>query len=339
MRTLYDVLGVSNTASEDEIKKTFRKWALELHPDKNPGNKEAEDKFKEISNAYQVLSDNSKRASYDQSLRGPTTTPEDVMANVWGSIFGQWGTKAREAARNAVPLDLPGMNVEHRLEISFEESFNGIRKTIEIPDIVTCQLCSGTGAGPNSRSVGCNHCGGAGASIDLMTGGYRKCAACLGRKTIPTVSCVKCNGSGRTQGQKNVTIDIPPGVMSGNTIRFQGMGTPGAPNGDLFVHVTVLGLENVTRIKDDIHINAVIPLVKMMFGGAHTIKTPYGKQVELFINPRTQSGTNLTLSGGGFNSVVNPGTKGDLRVTLMSQTPDLDNPDILKLMRSYAEIT
>jgi molecular chaperone DnaJ len=321
-KNLYEILGLTQSASEDDIKKAFRKLAIENHPDKNPGDVKAEERFKEMSNAYQVLSDKSKKAQYDASLNRPQggPNPMDPFHNVWADIFGPFGAKAREAARSSIPVDLPGVNVEENCSVSFSESVHGVIRDVQVADLVDCVPCTGTGASPGTKTVGCHACAGNGSQVDLFSGMNRKCQMCRGRKVVPTVPCSLCNGSGLSRSSKKVSVNIPPGIATGQTVRIAGAGTKGNPPGDLFIHIHVQEMDGAQREGLNIKCPTLVPLHVMINGGPVDISTPYGASHNILVPPNTQSGYNYILKGHGFPD-LNTGNKGNLVLVLMPRIP------------------
>jgi molecular chaperone DnaJ len=327
-KNFYEILGVQSNATDDELKKAFRKIAVECHPDKNPGDKAAEDKFKEASNAYDVLSNPQKKMSYDASLRGgqpgnfaQNMRPEDFIHNVWSDMFGPFGAKFREAARNAVPQDPPGQNVETQYVISFKEAYFGVTKEIEIPDLKNCEGCSGSGATPGSKTIHCGACAGTGTAADIFGMSVRKCPVCRGRKGTPVDPCKICSGQGQKQVTKKVAVTVPAGVATGQTLRMAGQGLPGSPNGDLFLHLNVEQVPNVERRNLDILCFESVDMITMIKGGVHEFQTPWGTKHSLSVNPKSEPLTEIMVRGSGFVDVTNNSNRGNLCVKIVPKIP------------------
>ena len=326
-RDYYDVLGVSNNASDSEIKKAFRRLAMKYHPDRNPDNSEAEDKFKEAKEANDILSDQQKRAAYDQfghagvstSAGGPSAQGNsgfgDIFDSVFGDIFGAQGRGQRVQS---------GANLRYDLEMSLEDAIAGTAIKIRVPRLVTCNACSGSGAKRGSSPVQCTNCNGAG-QVRMQQGFFsvqQTCPKCRGQGKVISDPCNTCRGQGRTRDSKTISVKVPPGVDTGDRIRLSGEGEAGefgAPSGDLYVHVIVRKHEIFTREGPDIFCEIPISFAAAALGREIEIPTLDGK-VKLRVPAETQSGNLFRLRGKGVRS-VRSSARGDLLCRVVVETP------------------
>ena len=326
-RDYYDVLGVSKNASDAEIKKAFRRLAMKYHPDRNPDNSEAEDKFKEAKEANDILSDQQKRAAYDQfghagvstSAGGPSTQGNsgfgDIFDSVFGDIFGAQGRGQRVQS---------GANLRYDLEMSLEDAIAGTAIKIRVPRLVTCNACSGSGAKRGSSPVQCTNCNGAG-QVRMQQGFFsvqQTCPKCRGQGKVISDPCNTCRGQGRTRDSKTISVKVPPGVDTGDRIRLSGEGEAGefgAPSGDLYVHVIVRKHEIFTREGPDIFCEIPISFAAAALGREIEIPTLDGK-VKLRVPAETQSGNLFRLRGKGVRS-VRSSARGDLLCRVVVETP------------------
>ena len=326
-RDYYDVLGVSTNASDAEIKKAFRRLAMKYHPDRNPDNSEAEDKFKEAKEANDILSDQQKRAAYDQfghagvstSAGGPSAQGNsgfgDIFDSVFGDIFGAQGRGQRVQS---------GANLRYDLEMSLEDAIAGTAIKIRVPRLVTCNACSGSGAKRGSSPVQCTNCNGAG-QVRMQQGFFsvqQTCPKCRGQGKVISDPCNTCRGQGRTRDSRTISVKVPPGVDTGDRIRLSGEGEAGefgAPSGDLYVHVIVRKHEIFTREGPDIFCEIPISFAAAALGREIEIPTLDGK-VKLRIPPETQSGNLFRLRGKGVRS-VRSSARGDLLCRVVVETP------------------
>jgi molecular chaperone DnaJ len=327
-RDYYDVLGVSKNASDADIKKAFRRLAMKYHPDRNPDNKGAEEKFKEAKEANDILSDQQKRAAYDQfghagvstSAGGPDARGfsgfGDIFDNVFGDIFGAQGRGGQRAQS--------GANLRYDLELNLEEAIAGSTIKIRVPRLVTCNECSGSGAKRGSSPVQCPTCNGAG-QVRMQQGFFsvqQTCPKCRGRGNIINDPCRACQGQGRLRDSKTISVKVPPGVDTGDRIRLSGEGEAGefgAPSGDLYVHVIVGDHEIFTRDGADLYCEVPISFAAAALGRDIEIPTLDGK-VKLRIPQETQSGKLFRLRGKGVRS-VRSSARGDLLCRVMVETP------------------
>ncbi len=332
-RDYYAVLGVARDASEADIKSAYRKLALKHHPDRNPGDKAAEETFKEAAEAYAVLADADKRARYDRfghaGVSGagsqgfdPSvfTGFEDILGGL-GDVFG-FGDVFGGGRRRSGPQR--GSDLRYDLEISFAQSAAGAETTVQIPRRETCKSCSGSGAAPGTSASQCSQCRGSG-QIRFQQGFFtmaRTCSACSGTGKVVTTPCTSCKGDGFTEQQRKLSVKIPPGIASGQRLRLQGEGeggSRGGPAGDLYVVIFVQEDERFSRDGNDLHTEAAVPFTTLALGGeitvpgidsTHTVTVPEG----------SATGTVLRLRSKGMPDVSGRG-KGDLLVTVRGTTP------------------
>ncbi len=332
-RDYYEVLGVARTAPDTEIKSAYRKLALKFHPDRNPGDKAAEEKFKEAAEAYAVLADTDKRHMYDRfghaGLGGAATGGfdptvftgfEDILGGL-GDIFGL-GDMFGGGRRRGGPQR--GADLRYDLEISFEESARGAETTIQIPRHEACESCHGSGAAPGSKPTSCPQCQGRG-QIRYQQGFFtvaRTCGQCRGTGSIISSPCQTCRGAGRVQKEKKLTVRIPPGIATGQRLRLssEGEGGPGGgPHGDLYVVIHVQDHPFFQRDGNDLYCEIPLNFTTLALGGEITIPTLDGD--EAFTVPEsTQTGSTFRLRGRGMPDVSGRG-KGDLLVTVKVITP------------------
>lgn len=329
----YEILGVNRDASTDEIKRAFRQLARKYHPDVNPGNKEAEEKFKEINEAFQVLSDQQKRAQYDQfghaafkpedfaGFRGFSF--DDLFRNFgFGDIFDAFSRFGeRERARE-------GADLRYDIKILLNDAFNGLTHKIEVPHFVECDICKGTGAKPGFLKD-CKDCNGTGEirrvqrSIFVQVVNISPCSKCNGSGKIATKSCETCNGIGRIKKIEKIEVKIPKGIDDGQYLRISGKGEPGdngGQPGDLYVVVNIKEHEIFERHESDLFCKTTIDLGTAIFGGEIEVPTLSGK-AKLKIPPRTQSYTVFRLKGQGMYH-FNSNKKGDQLVKVIVKIPE-----------------
>lgn len=344
-RDYYDILGVSRNASQEEIKKAYRKVALQYHPDRNPGNKEAEEKFKEAAEAYEVLSDPEKRAKYDQfghagvkggqgGYGGAQMTMEDIFAQ-FGDIFGEdspfstffGGTTSR--SRRGSGTGARGSNLRIKVKLTLEEIAKGTKKTIKVKKYITCHSCNGTGAKDRSSIANCSTCGGTGVvrRVQQTILGHMQttttCPTCHGSGTMITTRCHTCRGEGREYGEETITIDIPAGVHQDIQLSMTGKGNVGernGPPGDLIIQIEELPHEDFTREGNDLLYNLYISFPEAVLGTSVEIPTIDGK-ARIKIEPGIQSGKILKLKGKGLPDLNNRYETGDLLVYIHVWTP------------------
>ena len=330
-RDYYEVLGISRNATDGEIKSAYRKLAVAYHPDKNPGNKEAEEKFKEAAEAYSVLSDSNKRARYNQfghqGVQGggfsgfdPDTFGDfgDILGDFFG--FGDiFGSSRRRGSRSN-----RGNDLRYDLQISFMEAAMGMRSKLQIPRMESCTMCNGTGAAKGSGPISCPTCGGYG-QVRFQQGFFavsRTCSQCRGTGKVVRDPCTECMGNGRIQKEKILEVRIPAGVDNGTRLRIQGEGEAGAhggPSGDLFVIISVEEHAFFRREEENIYCEIPISVSKAVLGGEVRIPTLEGEE-KLSIPEGTQTGAVFRLRGKGIPSVNGHG-RGDQLVSVSVRIP------------------
>jgi molecular chaperone DnaJ len=331
-RDYYEVLGVPKDADEAQLKSAFRKLAMQFHPDKNPGNAEAERKFKEVNEAYQVLSDAQKRAAYDrfghQAFEnggggpggfGPdfASSMSDIFEDIFGDVFGSGRRGGRGRER--------GADLRYNLEISLEEAFSGKSTTIKVPTAIVCEACTGSGAKPGSKPKTCPTCGGQGR-VRSMQGFFaieRTCPACAGRGEVIDDPCRNCSGAGRVTKDVTLSIEIPSGVEDGTRMRLSGKGEAGArgaPAGDLYVFLAVKPHGFYSRDGADLFCRVPISMVAAALGTEISVPTLDGQKVHIKVPEGTQSGRQFRQRAKGM-PVLRSKDVGDLYVQVLVETP------------------
>jgi molecular chaperone DnaJ len=328
-RDLYEVLGVERGAGEAEIKSAYRRQALKYHPDRNPGDKAAEEHFKDAAQAYAVLGDSDKRQRYDRfghagvagSAGGGQGFNPDIFSDfsdILGDFFGFGGGGGRRGGPTR------GADLRFDLEITFEQSFEGAETAIQIPREEHCDSCKGTGAADGSSRETCSQCQGAG-QLRFQQGFLivaRTCGQCGGTGKVVRNPCLACRGTGRTTRDRRVTVKIPAGIAGGQRLRLHGEGehgSPGAPPGDLYVVVHVQPHPSFQREGDDLFVEAPVPYPVMALGGALQIDTP-GGTIDVNVSAGSPSGTVLTYRQKGMPNVAGRG-RGALHVRLVVAVP------------------
>ncbi|MGV6859486.1 MAG: molecular chaperone DnaJ [bacterium] len=344
-RCYYEVLSVSKTATEAEIKKSYRRLAMKYHPDRNPDSSEAEEKFKEAKEAYEVLSDASKRQAYDQfghagvegsaggGFGGGASNFSDIFGDVFGDIFGGAGGGAGGRSRA-----YRGSDLQYNLEMSLEDAVFGREVEIELPVQTECETCHGSGARPGSEPTTCQTCQGVG-QVRMQQGFFtvqQPCPNCHGSgKTIES-PCPDCNGAGRVHKNKSLKVKVPAGVDTGDRIRLSGegeAGVNGGPAGDLFVQVHVKEHKIFKRHDEDLLCEVPISFVSAALGGELEVPTLDGR-VSLKIPAETQSGKVFRLRGKGVKP-VRGGAQGDLHCKVTVETPVNLTPEQKELLESF----
>ena len=342
-RDYYEVLEVTRTASEQEIKSAYRKLAFQYHPDRNPGKKEAEDKFKEAAEAYAVLADADKRRLYDKfghaGLGGgfdPTVFNgfEDILGGLgdmfgFGDMFG--GARRRGPQR--------GADLRYDLEITFEEAATGTETSVQIPRQEACGTCKGTGAAEGSKPTTCAQCQGRG-QIRIQQGPFmlaRTCGSCRGTGSVISKPCLTCRGAGRVEKERKLTVRVPAGIATGQRLRLSGEGEAGpggGPAGDLYVVIHVQEHAFFQRDGNDLYCEIPVNFPTVALGGEMTIPTLDG--TEPFKVPEgTESGTTFRVRGKGMPDVSGRG-RGDLLVTAKVTTPKKLTREQKKLLEQLA---
>ncbi|MFT4624459.1 MAG: molecular chaperone DnaJ [Myxococcota bacterium] len=352
-RDYYEVLGLAREASPQDIKKAYKKAARKFHPDLNRDDPSAEGKFKEASEAYEILSDDEKRRIYDQfgheGLKGRGFEPNftdfgDILSELFGGggfgdLFGRrrgGGGGQRRARR--------GADLEYPMRLTFMEAAHGVAKVIEIPRHVHCDTCSGSGLRPGAQSTNCGTCGGQGEVIQAQ--GFLRirtvCPACRGAgKTVdPGDRCEPCSGSGRVRETDEMEIKVPGGSYSGLQIRHTGkgeIGDPGAPPGDLYVTLEVEPHEVFKRDGADVYVTVPVPYPVMCLGGEITIPTVHGEE-PLEVARGTESGSVVVLRGKGVDQLRRRSSRGDHHVRLVVNVPKTLSEEQEELLRRLAEL-
>ncbi|MAA75061.1 MAG: molecular chaperone DnaJ [Salinisphaeraceae bacterium] len=323
-RDYYEVLGVGKSASADEIKKAYRRLAMKNHPDRNPGDEEAEARFKEATEAYEVLSSEDKRRAYDQfghdGVQGAAGGGfggggfGDIFGDIFSDIFGGGG--GQRAAR--------GADLRYDLELDLETAVEGKEVKIRIPALEECEHCDGDGAEPGSDKIRCGTCNGNG-QVRIQQGFLsiqQTCPQCRGRGEVINNPCMRCRGEGRVRKQKNLSVKVPPGVDTGDRIRLTGEGEPGemgGPPGDLYVQINVKKHDVFVRNGNDLRCTVPIDFATAALGGEIDVPTLNGK-VNLRIPEETQSGKVFRMRGKGVQS-VRTSAPGDLLCKVAVETP------------------
>ncbi|MFZ5842101.1 MAG: molecular chaperone DnaJ [Pseudomonadota bacterium] len=333
-RDYYDVLGVAKNADAAEIKTAYRKLAMKYHPDRNPDAKDAEEKFKEAKEAYEILSDDDKRAAYDRfghagvdpnmaGGRGGGGDPfggasfQDIFGDVFGDIFG--GGRGGGGGRAARGADL-----RYNLELSLEEAVRGTKVELRVPSWQRCDTCSGSGAKKGSSPVTCNTCGGAG-QVRMSQGFFsiqQSCPACHGRGTVIKDPCGSCHGQGRVQKERTLSVKVPAGVDNGDRIRLSGegeAGVAGAAPGDLYVHIHVKEHPIFQREENNLFCEVPVSFATAALGGEVEVPTLDGR-VMLKVPAETQTGKLFRLRGKGVVP-MRGGAPGDLLCRVVIETP------------------
>lgn len=331
-RDYYEILGLQKGASDDEIKKAFRRMAMKYHPDKNQGNKEAEEKFKEVNEAYEVLSDAKKKNAYDQfghagvdpqaGMGGGgfhSANFSDIFGDVFGDIFG-----GSRSGRSSQEQHTRGSDLRYEIEITLEEAFHGVTKNIKFSAFSACESCHGSGAKKGSGKTKCGTCQGHGV-VRMQQGFFaiqQTCPTCHGSGQVIKDPCDACRGQGRVHKPRELSVKIPAGVDTGSRIRLAGEGDAGEAGGqpgDLYVDIHVKPNPIFTREENNLHCEVPISFTTACLGGEVEIPTIDGK-VMLKIPAETQSGKVLRLRGKGFKS-LRGGYTGDLLCHISVETP------------------
>jgi molecular chaperone DnaJ len=338
-RDYYDVLGVDRGASASEIKKAFRRVAMKHHPDRNPDNKQSEDKFKEAQEAYEVLSDDDKKANFDRfghaspnQGAGGGAGFGDIFGDVFGDIFGGSGTASGRSG------SARGSDLRYDLQLELEDAVKGKTVEIEIPTLDPCSTCNGSGARAGSSPRTCNSCQGVG-QVRMQQGFFsvqQTCPKCRGRGQMITDPCGGCHGQGVVEKRKTLSVKIPAGVDTGDRIRLAGKGEAGpqgGPNGDLYVQMNVAEHSLFVRDGANLHCEVPISFSQAALGGELEVPTLSGK-VKLKVPLETQSGKLFRLRGKGVTQ-VRGGGPGDLLCRVVVETPINLSAKQAKLLKSF----
>lgn len=350
-RDFYEVLGVKKTASPDEIRKAYRKLARKYHPDANPNDPTSEDRFKEVSTAYEILSDKEKRAQYDQ---GPSTfygrqgfDPRAAQggqgfgdfADLFGNLFGDGAGGG--GGRQRRPMSQKGRDLSVAVNLSFADALKGVKTKISVPKAVQCSTCGGSGAAPGTRPITCPECKGRGVT-SLNQGFFalsQPCPRCGGDGTVVEKPCPTCAGNGVTEALKKYTVPIPAGVKDGTKIRLKGKGEPGVrggPPGDLYVITRVEESDVFHRRGCDFVIDVPITIAEAALGATVRVPTPDGR-VALKVPAGVRDGTMLRILGKGLPKLSESGC-GDLLARISLVTPTDLTEEERGLLESYASL-
>ncbi len=353
-RDYYEVLGISKTASDDEIKKAFRAMAKKYHPDMHPGDKEAEEKFKEAQEAYAVLSDPDKKRQYDQFGHaafdgagggGGFDFSGMDMGDIFGDIFGDFFGGGSRRRANDGPMK--GQNLRTSIRITFEEAVFGCEKEIEMVLKDDCKTCHGSGAKPGTAPETCPKCGGKGKVVFTQQSFFgtvqnvQTCPECNGKGKVVREKCPDCRGTGYISSKKKIQVSVPAGIDNGQSIRIREKGEPGingGPRGDLLVEVVVSRHPVFQRQDMDIYSTAPISYAQAALGGEIRINTVDG-DVLYEVKPGTQTDTRIRLKGKGVPSLRNKAIRGDQYVTLVVQVPTGLNGEAKEALRRFDELT
>jgi len=354
-RDYYEVLGIHRDASPEDIKRAYRKQALQFHPDRNPGNKEAEDKFKEAAEAYSVLIDPEKRSVYDrfghEGLRGEGLAGfsgfdssifedfEDILGNFFGFGFGDiFGTRSRRQAYSP----RRGRDLVLELELSLEEAAHGLERELKLNGTEDCPVCQGTRLRPGTSKSVCQYCQGKG-QVRYQQGFFsitRTCSACKGMGEIITTPCVECRGTGKVKQKRELKIKVPAGVNDGTKLRLAGegeVGDQGGGRGDLYVVVRLKKHKFFQREEDNLFCEVPLSFAQAALGATLEIPTLEKKNELLQIPPGTQSGTIFRIKGGGVKGLERQ-KKGDLFVKVEVKTPEHLTREQKELLRKFSEL-
>lgn len=344
-RDYYEVLGVAQNADEKEIKKAYRRIAMKFHPDRNSDDPKADDKFKEATEAYEVLTNAEKRAAYDRfghaGVDGSAGAGgfsgggfSDIFGDVFGDIFGGGcGGRSRAGPQR-------GSDLRYTLDISLEDAVFGKTVEIKVPTLQSCNVCDGSGAKPGTSVKTCSTCGGAG-QVRMQQGFFQvqqTCPSCRGQGKVVSDPCTSCRGQGRVERSKILSVKVPPGVDTGDRIRLSGegeAGPSGGPNGDLFVEMSVRKHAIFERDGKDLHCDAPITFSDAALGGELEVPTLEGR-VKLKIPEGTQTGKLFRLRGKGVKP-VRGGSVGDLLCRVVVETPVQLTKQQRELLQQFQE--
>ena len=349
-RDFYEILGVAKTASEEDIKKSYRKLAMKYHPDRNPDNKEAEEKFKEVKEAYEMLTTPEKREAYDRyghagvdpnmgggGFGGGGPGFGDAFSDIFGDIFG-----GGRGGRSAGPQVYRGADLRYNLEITLEQAAHGFDTTIRVPSWDKCDTCHGSGAKPGTQPVTCTTCAGHG-QVRMQQGFFsvqQTCPKCHGSGKIIPEPCAACGGAGRIKRNKTLEVKIPAGIDNGMRIRSSGNGEPGTnggPAGDLYVEIHIKPHTVFQREGDDLHCEMPISFSKAALGGEIEVPTLTGK-VSFTVPEGTQTGKTFRLKGKGIKN-VRSGYTGDLFCHVIVETPVKLTDKQKDMLREFERLT
>jgi molecular chaperone DnaJ len=345
IRDLYEILGVSRDASQEDIKRAYRRLAREYHPDVSQSH-DAEDRFKEVAAAYEILSDPQKRQQYDRygQAGGPMDFPFGDVADIFEAFFGGGGFGRRTATAQRSRVQR-GEDVFASISLTFEEAAFGAHRDVDVERLQTCDRCEGSGAEPGTSPTRCRTCGGTGQVQDVRRSIFgtvmtaHPCAACAGTGEEILTRCERCRGTGRVAAPHTVPVDVPGGVADGLELRVTGAGhagTAGGPAGDLYLTLSVAEHTVFVRRGQDLFATLEVPMVQAALGAELEIDTLEGSE-RIELEPGTESGTTFRLRGKGMPNLRRRG-RGDLFVTVHVSTPSGHSREERKLLEQLAEL-
>jgi molecular chaperone DnaJ len=327
-RDYYDVLGLSKSASDSEIKSSYRKLAMKYHPDKNPDDKKAEDNFREITESYEILKDPQKRAAYDQYGHAAFSQRSSGgntgggfgggFSDIFEDMFGMGGEQGRRSAAT-------GSDLRYDLSVSLEQAFSGDQMEISLTVPTKCEPCNGSGANKGSQPKQCNQCGGHG-KVRAQQGFFtieRTCAACSGVGETISDPCRACKGQGRVNKSKKLSVNVPAGVDNGTRIRLSGEGEAGArgsASGDLYIFIDIKEHSLFQRDGKDTFIEVPVSVIDAVLGNSIQVPCVDGSKAKMNLSSGTQSGTRLRMKGKGMPA-LRGGSRGDQYVEINVETP------------------
>jgi molecular chaperone DnaJ len=345
----YEILGVSKSADAEELKRAYRKLAMQFHPDRNSGDKTAEQKFKAVSEAYDVLKDDQKRAAYDRfghaAFENGGRGPGDFgfgggfsggFADIFEEVFGAMGGGRRGGGQGGPSR---GSDLRYNLEVSLEDAFRGKQTTVRVNTLAGCDACKGSGAEPGSRPATCRTCQGHGR-VRAQQGFFtieRPCPTCHGAGQTIDKPCKSCGGQGRVRREKTLSVNIPPGVEDGTRIRLAGegeIGLRGAPPGDLYIFVSIAPHAIFQRDGANIFCRVPIPFTTAALGGTIEVPTVEGSRTRVTVPAGTQSGHQFRLRGKGM-TVLRSAVRGDMYIQAIIETPVNLNKKQQDLLREF----
>ncbi len=352
-RDYYEVLGLSKSATPEEIKASYRKLAMKYHPDRNPDNKEAEDKFKEAAEAYEVLSNSEKRKQYDQfghqgamgGYGGQGMDMNDIFRNfedIFGDIFGQQGQQQRRKGKKAGPSPKRGHDLVKEINLTLPEAFSGVKKDIKLYHFVPCATCDGRGMPKGAKAPECSECHGAG-QVGYRHGIFmysQTCQACHGEGFTISDPCPTCKGQSRVQQYDTINVAIPQGIFDGAELRMQGLGDAGVfggSAGDLYIRVHVAPDKKFKRINDDLECSITLTYPQLVFGCQLDVENIDGTKESIKVKRGTAVGERIIIAHKGFHKVRGSG-RGDLIVIAKCHIPKNLSPEAEKLLKEYSDL-